>query len=194
MGIETGTGFWFTYCPRCGNRLVPRRPDASALAPGRSCPNCGYHQYRNPVAVVAAILLSSGPELPPLDVEIPPSRATHILMVRRTGNRAGSWCIPCGYVEYEEDIREAAWREIHEETGLYVAVSRVWGVKSNFHDAHNHTVGTWFLTRYLAGELRPHDDADMAEFVSLDALPHPIAFPTDLDVILEIRNARVQPE
>lgn len=30
----------------------------------------------------------------------------------------GFWCLPCGYVDYGETTREAAKREIYEETGL----------------------------------------------------------------------------
>lgn len=31
----------------------------------------------------------------------------------------GSWCLPCGYLDYNETIKEAARRELFEETGLW---------------------------------------------------------------------------
>jgi ADP-ribose pyrophosphatase YjhB (NUDIX family) len=34
-----------------------------------------------------------------------------ILLVRRLGSYQGMWCIPCGHVEYDEEIRSAARRE-----------------------------------------------------------------------------------
>lgn len=33
----------------------------------------------------------------------------------------GKWCIPCGYVDYNETIAEAASREVFEETGLHIS-------------------------------------------------------------------------
>ena len=30
----------------------------------------------------------------------------------------GSWCYPCGYLDYNETIKEAAVREVYEETGV----------------------------------------------------------------------------
>jgi len=77
-----------------------------------------------------------------------------------------------------------------EETGLAVEVGRVWAVKSNFHKPGNHTIGVWFLTRYVEGELRAGDDADAAEFVPLANMSRPLAFPTDLEVIADLAAAR----
>lgn len=46
-----------------------------------------------------------------------------ILAVQRSKNTSdpeyvGCWCMPCGYVDYDETIAEAAARELFEETGL----------------------------------------------------------------------------
>jgi ADP-ribose pyrophosphatase YjhB (NUDIX family) len=147
------------------------------------CPACGYVQYRNPTAVVAAILLSDGSQLPPPGKLITLQAATHLLLVRRSAPPRGSWCIPCGYIEYEEDIREAAEREMREETGLVTRAEGVFAVHSNFHDPANHTVGTWFLARYISGTLEPGDDADQAACFPISSPPEPLAFPTDREVM-----------
>ena len=35
----------------------------------------------------------------------------------------GKWCLPCGYLDYDETIRAAAKRELYEETGLNLPMS-----------------------------------------------------------------------
>ena len=44
-----------------------------------------------------------------------------ILLTKRSDtmeDEAGKWCIPCGYLDYDETLEEAAKREIKEETGV----------------------------------------------------------------------------
>ncbi len=91
----------------------------------------------------------------------------------------GQWCIPCGYVEWGEDIREAAKREMKEETGLDVEVGPVYDVHSNFHDPESLTVGLWFIGEIVGGEIHAADDLDTVGFFPLDHTPEPLAFPTD---------------
>ncbi len=177
----------FRFCPHCGQSLS-LDPDE-----GRPrCPGCGFIHYLNPIAVVAGILLSDSSRLPPADSIISPSQATHILLVRRRGTYIGQWCIPCGYLEYDEEIRTAAVREMREESGLDVEVCDLFTVLSNFHRPDEQTVGVWFLTRYLGGVLVPGDDADRAVFYPLDDVPAILAFPTDRRVIELLRGRRAR--
>jgi len=46
----------------------------------------------------------------------------HVLCVKRGENvtQTGKWCMPCGYLDYDETIEECAYREVYEETGLYL--------------------------------------------------------------------------
>jgi len=45
-----------------------------------------------------------------------------VLLVKRgtSVNNTGKWCMPCGYLDYDETLIEAAMRELYEETG-YIA-------------------------------------------------------------------------
>lgn len=160
----------FCFCPRCGSRLFLGKIG------GRErpvCPSGHFVYYRNPAVGVAVILLEGD----------------RVLLVRRArGATKGAWCIPCGYVEWEEEIRRAAAREMHEETGLEVEVGPVYAVHSNFHDPQAHSVGVWFTGRIVGGKMTPADDVDAAQYFPLEELPENLAFPTDREVLARLAD------
>ncbi|MSQ40552.1 MAG: NUDIX hydrolase [Dehalococcoidia bacterium] len=160
----------YQFCPKCGGRLqTVLRGDRPRLV----CQECGFIFYRNPVVGVAVVLLDG----------------RRILLGRRArGPYQGAWCIPCGYVEWGEDVRAAAQRELHEETGLEVAIGPVYTVHSNVHNPEILTVGIWFRGTVVGGALQPGDDLDAVDYFSLDTLPEPLAFPTDRLVLEQLRQ------
>ena len=139
------------------------------------CDKCGYILYENPIVGVAAIVMEDG----------------KILLGRRAANSTfpGYWCIPCGYVEYDEDIYEAVVRECQEETGLVIKQESVFTALSNFHNPENHTVGIWFTAEVTGGKLQAGDDIDEVGFFELDEIP-PLAFPTDSEIIERLKRVR----
>jgi 8-oxo-dGTP diphosphatase len=144
----------------------------------RRCPSCGFVHFRNPGVGAAVVVFDDDGRL---------------LMVRRgpTATRSGFWSVPAGYVEYGEDVREAAARELLEETGLVAEVGDVVHVASNFHDPAKLTVGIWFEGVVTGGDLRAGDDADDVGWYSIDALP-PLAFETDAELIVRLAEASRQ--
>jgi len=128
---------------------------------------------------------------PAVGVAVVVRRGDEILWGRRKGGPyQGAWCIPCGYVEWGEDIRAAAVREFQEETGLMVELKEVLAVHSNFHDPERLTVGVWFAGEVAGGDLKAGDDLDAAWFFPLETPPAPLAFPTDALVVEELRGKR----
>jgi ADP-ribose pyrophosphatase YjhB (NUDIX family) len=139
----------------------------------RVCPACGYVHWRNP-GVGAAVLVRDD--------------EGRVLLIRRApgSTKPGLWAIPAGYVDYGEDVRQAARREMREETGLVVEVGEAVFVASNFHDPGKLTVGIWFAGTVTGGTLEAGDDADDAGYFPLDELP-PLAFETDVALLDSLR-------
>ncbi len=114
-----------------------------------------------------------------------------ILLGRRGhGSKANLWCIPCGRLEWDEDVRRGAERELMEETGLAARAGSVIAVHSNFHEPERQTVGIWFAAEDVSGTPRCAD-GELIELGYFDpARPPELAFPTDALVLAGLAEER----
>lgn len=151
----------FRFCPYCGKPLVLH------LAAGEheehpACPACGYVAYRNAKPCAGALVIRDG----------------RVLLVRR--NREpylGWWDVPGGYLEYGEHPENAARREIREETGLEIRLTRLLGVYvSRYGSDEQRTIDLIYLAAVIGGEEKPGDDAEEIRWFAPEELPAEVAF------------------
>ncbi|WP_436925987.1 NUDIX domain-containing protein [Halosimplex amylolyticum] len=88
------------YCPQCGTEVGTRSFDAG---PEQWCPECEMVFARNPLSAVH-VVVRDGDDVLLLDEPIP--------------QHEGVWSLPGGHARHDEGPREAAVRELREETGL----------------------------------------------------------------------------
>lgn len=97
-----------------------------------------------------------------------------VLMVQEKDSPEHLWTLPGGWCDVDSSPVEAAVKEVQEETGLNVKITKILGVfdrnnyaKSELYNVYNMV----FLAEIIDGELDPNYEVDVAEFVPLDNLP-----------------------
>jgi ADP-ribose pyrophosphatase YjhB (NUDIX family) len=156
----------YRFCPHCGTGLDAFH-DHDRLR--KRCPRCGWIRYRNPTVGIALLIIQDG----------------KVLLGQRRDQR---WCIPCGHVEWDEDIHSAARREAFEELGVQVSIGEIFAVHSNFHDPVQHTVGIWFEAQIGRGaEPVAGGDLQSIAYFKLEDIPD-LAFPTDQLVLQKLKR------
>lgn len=110
-----------------------------------------------------------------------------LLIQRKNDPFKGQWAFPGGFVEDDEDLPQAAARELEEETGLKINPQEMeqlgaWGTPGR--DPRGRTVTIVFFIKASMNEhkITAADDADDAQWWPLKSLP-PMAF--DHKMILE---------
>ncbi len=112
------------------------------------------------------------PERPLVGVGVVVCKGDQVLLVRRAkAPRRGQWSLPGGAQKLGETVRQAAIREVREETGLEVALTTLLdAVDSISRDAagrvHYHYTLVDFAAEWRAGEPTGRGDAAEARWVA----------------------------
>jgi 8-oxo-dGTP diphosphatase len=94
-----------------------------------------------------------------------------LLGKRDKDNYRGYWVIPGGGVRWGETIREAAVREIKEETNLDIEIVRPIGHREVMNLPENyHAVVFFHLARARNTDIRPGGDTSEAGFFTIDEI------------------------
>jgi len=108
-----------------------------------------------------------------------------ILLVRRAMSpERGKWSIPAGFLDFGEEPKATAEREVFEETNLRVAIDSLVDVYHNREamDQGGASIFILYQAHYVGGEIKAGDDADAAAFFGHDELPE-LAFASTRDAI-----------
>ena len=141
----------------------------------RACALCGFIFFREPKLAVGALVEQAG----------------KVLLVRRgVVPKLGYWCLPAGYVEYDEGPVEAAIREVKEETGVMIRVKELLAAYHVRSDPRG--MGVILIYRAVpdGGALAPGDDASEAAYFAPDELPRELAFASTRRALLRWRCER----
>ena len=107
------------FCPRCGDALDTRE---SEDGPRPHCTDCEVTLYHNAAAMARTVVVDT-------------DRA--LLIERGEAGDVGAWASAGGYIEVGERPREAAVRELEEETGLAAAPEALTLVNEGFLEFEN---------------------------------------------------------
>lgn len=103
------------------------------------------------------------------------------LMGKRVGaHGSGSWSVPGGWLEYGESFKEAAIREVREETGLEIANVRFGALTNNiFADEQIHSLTVWMTSDWQGGEPAITEPDKFVEqgWFDFESLPEPLFLP-----------------
>lgn len=123
----------------------------------------------------------------------PAADSYELLFIKRKNEPfKGRWALPGGFVEEHEDLRDAAARELQEETGLKVTALEQLGAFGKPHrDPRHHTVSVAYIA-FVDENAEPvaADDADEAKWFSVKSLPE-MAFDHDDIVNLALQKTRL---
>lgn len=108
--------------------------------------------------------------VPAVSVVVPDDQG-HILLIHRTDNKY--WSIPGGGMEPGESVREAARREVKEETGIDCDITGLVGIYSNPRHVAAYDDGEvrqefsiCLVGRLIGGSLRTSNESSEVRFVS----------------------------
>ena len=155
------------YCPNCGN-ICTEINDNGIKRQG--CSKCNYINYKNPYPCISVLVINKNNE---------------ILLGKRHKDSIYSekWCLPCGYMEYDETYEEAAIREVKEEVGISISPKGIINVVSNKLENGINSLVVVLIAEYNENEkIIPGDDITEASFFDINKLPS-LAFEADIFII-----------
>lgn len=162
----------YKYCPYCRSELKREEIDGHERLVCSSA-DCDFVYYHNPVPAAGAVIVENN----------------KVLLVKRAHPpKIGWWCLPAGFMEWNEHPEQTTVREVAEETGLQIELKGFFEVYSGNDDPRNNAVLILYLGKAIGGELQAMDDALEVAYFDFDDLPDNIAFISHRQALKDYRN------
>ena len=129
---------------------------------------------QRPESIDALFADQAGYATPKVDVRGAAFRDGQVLLVREIGD--GGWTLPGGWADVNESPREAIVKEVREESGFEVEVTKLAAVYDRRLHPHHppmpfHVYKLFFCCRITGGEPTPSIETSEVGFFALDDLP-----------------------
>ena len=109
-----------------------------------------------------------------------------VLLVHRP--RYDDWSLPKGKLDDGESARDAALREVLEETGLRCrAARRLADVRYRDRKGRSKRVRYWEMTPE-GGKFRPNHEVDEVRWVPVDRVAAIVSYPRDAEIVDELHG------
>jgi ADP-ribose pyrophosphatase YjhB (NUDIX family) len=138
-----------------------------------TCPNCSFVDWHNPAPAAGAVVIDNG----------------KLLLVRRADEpRRGDWCVPAGFMEWDESPSECAVRELKEETGLDIQPGKILNVYSGSDDPRTNALLILYFGIIIGGQVKAGDDAAEVALFGKNEIPANIAFAAHIQAIKDLNR------
>jgi ADP-ribose pyrophosphatase YjhB (NUDIX family) len=158
------------YCLECGTSLDFR------LLDGRNrevCGKCGWVYYPQLKVGVGVLVERDG----------------RLLLLQRAHEPwKGMWNLPAGYVEVDENPRDAAMREVLEESGLDIEVGELFRMYYFDDDPRGNGIMLVYKAKSVNGELKINAEVNSARFFLRQDIPDTLAGAGDERAVREWRK------
>ena len=147
----------YKFCPTCKTKLKRKLIDRRRLL---FCSNCSFTFWNNPKPVASVILHNNG----------------KILLLQRANKPLKNfWCLPGGYIDYEETPEEAIRRETKEEAGFDVGIESLVGVYRIDNDPRGVNIDIIYEAE-LKGKILLSEEHHNYNLFAIEELPAKIAY------------------
>lgn len=147
---------FFKFCPKCG----------TAYAEGKAlqCATCGFVVYENQATTVSALITNERGE---------------VMLVRRAIEPGkGTWDVPGGFLNYDEEPADGIIREMEEELHVRFTPGRILCAYQSFYDSQGLAVSVTnvYYLGTIEGDPQPDDDVAGVGWFDPKQLPNVALF------------------